>query len=107
MTQAADAGRAGRQLRIGIVGAGHFGRFHALKVLESAREVLVGIHDPDKQRAGVVAREVGGVPVLSYPDLLACADAIIVAAPAEYHFDLARQALVAGRHVLVLSLIHI
>lgn len=101
MTQAAGGNMAGRQLRIGIVGAGHFGRFHALKVLDSPREALVGIHDPDTERARVVAREAGGVPVLSYPDLLACSDAIIVAAPAEYHFDLARQALAAGRHVLV------
>ncbi|MCE2566072.1 Gfo/Idh/MocA family protein [Komagataeibacter sp. FNDCF1] len=101
MAQAAGTDRAGRQLRIGIVGAGHFGRFHALKVLDSTREVLSGIHDPDTRRAGVVAREAGGVPVLSYPDLLACSDAVIVAAPAEHHFALARQALLAGRHVLV------
>lgn len=90
-----------RQLRIGIVGAGHFGRFHALKVASSPREVLSGIHDPDHRRAAQVAAEAGGAPVLSYPDLLACSDAIIVAAPADHHFDLARQALAAGRHVLV------
>ncbi|MCE2576512.1 Gfo/Idh/MocA family protein [Komagataeibacter sp. FNDCR2] len=92
---------AGRQLRIGIVGAGHFGRFHALKVMHSARELLSGIHDPDGRRAAQVAAEAGGAPVLSYPELLACSDAIIVAAPADHHFDLAHQALAAGRHVLV------
>ncbi|MBL7232984.1 Gfo/Idh/MocA family protein [Komagataeibacter oboediens] len=88
-------------LRVGIVGAGHFGRFHALKVQAAAREVLTGIHDPDTARARKVAVEAGGAPVLSYPDLLACSDAIIVAAPAEHHFELARQALAAGKHVLV------
>ncbi len=88
-------------LRIGIAGAGHFGRFHALKVAASERSVLVGIHDPDQARAALVGREAGGAPALDVASLLAAADAIIVAAPAEHHFALAQQALEAGRHVLI------
>ena len=36
-----------------------------------------------------------------FPALLAASDALIVAAPAEVHYDLASQALRAGKHVLV------
>ncbi len=39
------------QLRIGILGAGHFGRFHALKVAANRRAVLAGLHDPNAKRA--------------------------------------------------------
>ena len=89
------------QLRIGIAGAGHFGRFHALKVAASRRAVLAGLSDPDAARAAAVGREAGGAPALPFDALLASADAIIVAAPAELHHSLAAQALRAGRHVLI------
>ncbi len=88
-------------LRIGVIGAGHFGRFHALKVAASARAALIGLHDANPERACVVGRELGGVPALDLPELLSTAEAVIVATPAETHFAIAAQALRAGRHVLV------
>lgn len=90
-----------QQLRIGIAGAGHFGRFHALKVAANRRARLVGLYDPDTARAAAVGREAGGAPALTWPALMEACDALIVAAPAEHHHDLAAQALRAGRHVLV------
>ncbi len=48
------------RLRMGLVGAGHFGRFHALKVAAAPRARLVGVHDPDTARAAAVGREAGG-----------------------------------------------
>ena len=87
-------------LRVGVAGAGHFGRYHALKVAASARTVLTGIYDPDLERAKTVGWE-AGAKEMSFEDLLAASDAIIVAAPAEAHYDLAAQALRAGKHVLV------
>ena len=89
------------QLRIGIIGAGHFGRFHALKVKASRRAVLAGLHDPQAERAAAIGREAGGAPALGLEALLAASDAVIVASPAETHFELTAQALAAGRHVLV------
>ena len=88
------------QLRIGVAGVGHFGRFHALKVAASRRASLVGLHDPDTARAVAVGREVGAPP-MALDALLAACDALIIAAPAEVHHDLATRAMQAGRHVLV------
>ena len=89
-----------RGVRIGVAGAGHFGRFHALKVAANRRARLIGVHDPDGARAAAVARE-AGAPTLGWAAMLEMSDAIVVAAPAEAHFALAREALEAGRHVLV------
>ena len=89
-----------RTLKIGIAGAGHFGRFHAQKIAASARSVLAGIADRDPARAAQVAAETG-TTAMAWSDLLAASDAIVVATPAESHFDLASQALRAGKHVLV------
>jgi predicted dehydrogenase len=88
------------ELKIGLIGAGHFGRFHALKLAASARAGLAGICDPDAERAKAVAWETGA-QVRTLDELLAAADAVIIAAPAELHFELAAQALLAGKHVLV------
>ena len=55
-------------LRIGIAGVGHFGRYHALKVAASERAALVGVFDPDAERAKTVGWE-SGAPAL---DLRRC-----------------------------------
>jgi predicted dehydrogenase len=83
-----------------VVGCGHFGRFHALKVAAAPRAVLSGLHDPDSARAEVVARETKG-RALELGKLLDESDAIIVAAPAEAHHAIAEAALLANCHVLV------
>ena len=88
-------------MRIGIAGAGHFGRFHALKLTQNPRARLVGLFDPDPARADAVGREARGGGYMPLPALMGAIDALIVAAPAEAHHALARDALLAGRHVLV------
>ena len=87
-------------LRIGVAGAGHFGRFHALKVAASHRATLAGVHDLDPARAAAVAAEMR-VPALPLAALIDASDAVIIAAPAEAHHALATQVMEAGRHVLI------
>ncbi len=87
-------------LRIGIAGAGHFGRYHALKVAASSRAKLSGIFDPDQERAKTVGWE-AGAEALDFAALLDASDAVIIAAPAKAHYELATRALHAGKHVLV------
>jgi predicted dehydrogenase len=93
-------GMSTSRLRIGVAGVGHFGRYHALKVASSERAVLVGVHDPDEERAKTIGWE-AGAPDLGFRELLAASDALIVAAPAEVHHTLTAAALRAGKHVLV------
>jgi predicted dehydrogenase len=88
------------RLRIGVVGIGHFGRYHALKVAASSRAVLSGVYDIDDERSSTIGWE-AGAPDLKFDDLLAASEAVIVAAPAEVHHALAAAALRAGKHVLV------
>lgn len=88
------------ELRLAVLGVGHFGRFHALKAAKGPRMRLVGVHDADPARADAVAAEVGA-PALTAAEAIAAADAVIVAAPTRFHFDLGRAALEAGRHLFV------
>jgi len=89
-----------RTLAIGILGVGHFGRFHAIKAAANPRFRLVGVADTNPGRAAAVALEVGTV-VREPTALIEAAEAVIVAAPTRYHFLLAEAALAAGRHVFV------
>lgn len=104
--QALEAARAQAQtprmssLRVGIVGAGHFGRFHALKAAKGPRLALAGVHDLHPERAQAVAAETG-TRALPLGPLIEAADALIIATPAAAHYDIAVGALAAGRHVLV------
>jgi len=91
---------AQQSLRIGLAGAGHFGRFHALKLAKAPRVRFVGLFDPDQARAEAVAKE-AKTAVFSWPALLDACEALVIAAPAEAHFAVAEAALLAGKHVLV------
>ena len=87
-------------VKLGVAGVGHFGRYHALKAAAAERAQLVGVYDRDPERARSVGWE-AGAPPLALDELIAASDAIIVATPAEAHYEIAAQAIRAGRHVLI------
>ncbi|MCE2759574.1 MAG: Gfo/Idh/MocA family protein [Acetobacteraceae bacterium] len=87
-------------LRLGILGVGHFGRFHALKAAANPAIHLIGLHDASAERAAQIAGEVGA-PALAPEEVIAAAEAVIIAAPTRFHYALAEQALAAGRHVFI------
>ncbi len=89
-----------KRLQVGLIGAGHFGRYHALKLAGAARARFIGLADPNPARAKEVAWE-AGCPVKTVDEILAEAEAVIIAAPAEFHYEHAARALKAGKHVLV------
>jgi predicted dehydrogenase len=89
------------RLGIGVVGAGVFGRYHALKAAAGARSRFVGCFDPDQPRAIAVAAEAGGQAFDSLEALVAGSEAVVVASPTRTHAEAALAALAAGRPVLV------
>lgn len=92
---------AGVGIRAGVAGAGVFGGYHAQKyaALDSVR--LTAVYDIDAARARALARRFDAEPFNDYAAFLANVDVLTVAAPASAHYDLARQALIAGKSVLV------
>ena len=93
------------QLRVGVVGSGHMGSFHAQKVaaLQAVGEpvVLAGVTDIIPGRARALSRRLG---IPAEPDahkLVSSVDAVIVAVPTVSHFEVVALALEAGCHVLV------
>lgn len=91
--------------RIAVVGAGHMGRLHAAKIDALARAegsvVLAGVADLEAGRAREVAEPLGAAACGGHRELLAAADAFVVAVPTVAHHDVVRDALTAGVDVLV------
>src|ERR1051326_8009304 len=87
--------------RIAVVGAGYWGKnlvrnFHALNVLETVCDLNDETLDRVRQEFHVATTRdydaVLGDPIV---------DAVVIAAPAAQHFQLASRALNAGKHVFV------
>jgi predicted dehydrogenase len=88
-------------LRLAIVGAGHFGRYHVLKALADPRVALVGVVDNDPGKAAQVAAEGGSRGLPDLEAALAEAEAVVVAASTRAHHALGVRVLEAGRHLFM------
>jgi myo-inositol 2-dehydrogenase/D-chiro-inositol 1-dehydrogenase len=84
-------------MRVGVVGVGRIGSFHAAVLAGHPDVEQVLVTDPDLGRAETVAREIGARTVPSVEALLAAADAVVITAPTVTHAELIRQAVDAGR----------
>lgn len=89
------------KLRIGVAGAGVFGAHHASKYAASNDAILVGVLDRHPDRAEALANRFGARVFDDEGALLDGVDALVIATPAVTHYDFARAALEAGRHVFV------
>lgn len=89
------------QLKIGVVGAGVFGGYHSAKCAANSRIDFMGIYDPNISNARRVARKHNVQTFLHAKDLFDNVDAVIIACPAQYHGQMALQAINAGCHCLV------
>jgi len=90
-----------RPLKIGIVGAGVFGAYHALKCIAHKRAELVGLYDHTEKRCKKIAAGHDVKPYNDYEAMLAEVEAIIIASPAQSHGVMAIKALEAGKHCLI------
>ncbi len=84
-----------------VVGYGHFGRFHAEKVVRSEFADLVAVADIDPDRASEAARTLRVRGVQDYRELLDAVDAVSVVVPTSAHYEVAEAFLRHGKDVLV------
>ena len=91
-----------KRLRVGVVGAGAWGRNHVRTVAGLAEAELAAVCDTDPKVREKVARQYPAALVTAdVRALLGAVDAVIVASPAATHATIAQQAVEAGKPVLV------
>ena len=88
-------------LKLGIIGAGRLGSFHADKAAKHSGVQLIGIVDSCESRRKELAAKHGIADYAQAAELLQQADAVVIAAPTQFHHALGREALEAGVHVLM------
>jgi predicted dehydrogenase len=86
---------------VAVVGAGYFGRLHAGQYAANPAARLVAIVDIDEARARAVAHEFGVEPASDYRSLIGRVAATSVVVPTPQHFEVARDLINLGMHVLV------
>ena len=90
-----------RRVRMGVIGVGHFGRFHARHYAAHPNADLVGVVDVDDVTARRVAAELGCSAFPTHHAIVGRIDAASLAVPTPYHFAIAKDLLEAGIDVLV------
>ncbi len=89
------------KLRVGVVGAGYVGKFHAEKYAASDKAMLMAVVDLDGARAREVASELGTEALTDYRTLLNRVHCVSITVPTRDHYRVARDCMEAGLDVLV------
>ncbi|MEW7980030.1 MAG: Gfo/Idh/MocA family oxidoreductase [gamma proteobacterium symbiont of Phacoides pectinatus] len=89
------------KLRVGVVGVGYLGRFHALIYSRMEGVELVGVADRNLEQSCKVADECGCKAFVDGRDLLGGIDAVSIVVPTSLHLQVARPFLEAGVHMLL------
>jgi len=76
-------------IRIGVIGVGYLGYYHAAKLAAIPGVTLVGVADTRAARVEQVAAEFGAIAYTDYRDLLAEVEAVTVAVPTSRHYEVA------------------
>lgn len=82
-----------KKLRVGVIGVGYLGQFHAEKYVRMNDVDLVGVVDIDKSRAETVAGKVNTKAYTDHQALFGNVDAVSIAVPTPVHFVIAKDFL--------------
>ncbi|TDM00105.1 MAG: oxidoreductase [Flavobacteriaceae bacterium] len=88
-------------LKAGLVGSGHLGKIHLKLLLESTNYKLVGFYDANLEEAKKVSKDYGVPYFESFDALLEEIEVLDIVTPTLYHFEYAKKALEASKHVFI------
>ncbi|MCG5517927.1 Gfo/Idh/MocA family protein [Ectothiorhodospira sp. 9905] len=87
--------------RCAVIGVGYLGKFHAQKYAAFSHADLIAVADTDAEAAARVGADCDCRAVTDYRELLGEVDAVSIAVPTTLHYQVARDFLERGTHVLV------
>ncbi len=90
-----------KNIKVGVIGVGYLGRFHAQKYAALEGVSLVGVADINPQQAQQVAKECSCRSLTDYQELLQTVDAVSIVVPTTYHHRVASDCLDAGIDILL------
>ena len=91
-------------IRVGVIGYGYWGPNLVRNFADCSSTKITAVCDLRPERLAAAERRYPGILTTSDPSVLikdSTVDAVVIATPVEYHFDLAMLAIREGKHVLV------
>lgn len=88
-------------VKVGVVGVGYLGKYHARIYSRMENVKLVGVVDIHKEACESVARECGCAAYDKPDDLLGKVDAVSIVVPTVHHLKVAKPFLEQGIHMLM------
>ncbi|MFC1533052.1 Gfo/Idh/MocA family protein [Thermodesulfobacteriota bacterium] len=89
------------KLKVGVIGVGHLGEYHVQKYKALPIVDLVGIVDTNPDRANEIGQRYDIKAYGHRDEILKKIDAVSLAVPTEAHFDVAKEILSEGIHLLI------
>ncbi len=90
-----------KPLKVGVIGVGHLGRYHAEKFAQLEEAELVGVVDIREERAREIAQKYGVAWFKDFRELLPKVEAVSIVTPTVTHYEIARECLLTGKHLFV------
>ncbi len=90
-----------KKIKVAVVGVGYLGKFHAEKYSQLPDCELVAVVDVDHSAVKAIADKYGADPVEDYHTLLGQVDAVSIVVPTSLHYEVAKEFLNTGAHVLI------
>jgi predicted dehydrogenase len=87
--------------RVGVVGVGHIGKNHARLYAKLGTAQFTAIYDTDSAVAKERSAEFGVAAAASLEEFADLVDAASIATPTSTHFEIGRELLARGKHLLV------
>lgn len=89
------------KVNISLIGVGRMGQFH-LNVINQINSInLTGIYDADEKHLNEISGKYNLNSFASLDEAIDKCDAVIIASPTKFHFDIAKKSVQKGKHVLV------
>jgi predicted dehydrogenase len=88
-------------LKVGVIGVGYLGKFHAQKYAGMPGVELIGVVDKDPSCAERIAAENSCCAFLDYKLLLPLVDAVSIVVPTVFHYPVALDCIAAGVDILL------
>jgi predicted dehydrogenase len=89
------------EIRVGVIGVGYLGQYHAEKYSQMDNVNLVGVADIDQARAEAIAARYDSRAFTDYRDLLCKVDAVSIVVPTESHFNVGLESLKRDVDVMI------
>ena len=90
-----------KKVRLGVVGAGRLGGFHASKAANNSSVEFIGVVDVCEENRKRLANQWNVKDYESVEEMLPLVDAVVLASPSVLHAEIGRKILRAGKHLLV------